>query len=247
MKSKIVAIIQARMGSTRLPGKVLKEVQGVPLLGIMMSRVERSEMLNEIVIATSSLPIDDQIEEFCQEKGYECFRGSENDVLSRYFHCATQYHADVIVRLTGDCPLIDPEIIDNVIHFYTEQDVDYASNTVPPQTGTFPDGSDVEVFSMKALTKAHNKAKDLKDLEHVTFIFWKSDNGFSTAQYHNDANWSDYRITVDYPEDFIVIEYLVRTINLRQVFGKLAELISLIDENPSIKDINSLYSFGQKW
>ena len=244
---KIVAIIQARMGSTRLPDKVLMEIDGVPLLEIMLSRVAKSELLDKVIIATSTLPNDEQIEEFCQKYGYECFRGSENDVLSRYYECATIYHAEVIVRLTADCPLIDPVIIDKVINHYFSKNVDYAANTVPPETSTFPDGSDVEVFSFKALERAHGEASDPKDREHVTFYFWKYNHGFSTAQLTQDKDWSNYRITVDYSEDIEVIRFLVLELKKNGSFGNMGEIIQLLDNNASVFKINSSYTFGQGW
>jgi len=245
--SNIVAIIQARMGSTRLPGKVLMEVEGIPLLKLMMSRVTQSVLLNKTVIATSILQKDDRIEEFCKENNYECFRGSENDVLSRYYECAKIFNAEIIVRLTADCPLIDYRTIDNVIQFHFEQAVDYTANTVPPETSTFPDGSDVEVFSYKALEKSFIKAKKDYEREHVTHYFWRGENGFKTAQVKQKNNWSKYRFTVDYPEDFEVIKLIFKELNKRKSFGHLSDIINIIDLNPNIREINSKYYFGIGW
>jgi spore coat polysaccharide biosynthesis protein SpsF len=245
--NKVVAIIQARMGSTRLPGKVLMEVDGVPLLEIMLSRVVKSELLDQVVIATSTLPNDDKIIEFCQKKNFECFRGSEEDVLSRYFECANKYKADIVVRLTADCPLIDPQIIDKVINHYLEKNVDYNANTIPSEKSTFPDGSDVEVFSLDALERAYKEAKDPKDREHVTFYFWKYNNNFTKAQLSQNSDWSNYRFTVDYPEDFEVVEFIIKELTKRKSFGHLKEVIEILEINPDIKNINSSYSFGQGW
>ena len=242
--NNIVAIIQARMGSTRLSGKVLMEIDGVPLLELMMSRVAKSELLDKVVIATSTLPKDDRIEKFCQKGNYECFRGSENDVLSRYYECAKIFNADVIVRMTADCPLIDPEILDEVISDYFNKKVDYAANTVPPKTSTFPDGSDVEVFSFEALEKGFIKAKKDSEREHVTHYFWRSDNGFKTAQLRQKNNWSNYRFTVDYPEDFEVIKFILKELKKRKSFGSLSEIIEIIEANSEIKEKNSKYYFG---
>jgi len=243
----IFAIIQARMGSTRLPGKVLMEMDGVPLLEIMLSRVAKSELLDKVIIVTSTFPENDPIEEFCQKNGYECFRGSEDDVLSRYYECAIIYNPNVIVRLTADCPLIDPVIIDKVIDYYFSKNVDYAANTVPPETSTFPDGSDVEVFSFKALERAHGEAGDPIDREHVTFPFWKYNHGFSTAQLTQEKDWSNYRITVDYPEDFEVIGFLINKLKKQNRFGYIPEIIELLENNPTIKTINGKYHFGIGW
>ena len=244
---KIVAIIQARMGSTRLPEKVLMEIDGVPLLDIMLSRIEKSKLLDHVVIATSNSPADDRIEEFCNHNKYECFRGSENDVLSRYYECAKEYSADVIVRLTADCPLIDPDIIDKVINQYFEKNVDYTANTVPPETSTFPDGSDVEVFSMTSLKRAYKEAKDPSDREHVTFYFWKYNNGFKTVQLTLDRDWSKYRFTVDFPEDLEVVDFVIRELKNRNNFGYLDEIVHIINSNPRIKAKNSMYYSGIGW
>ena len=170
----VIAIIQARMGSTRLPGKVLKRIDGRPMLSYLLDRVLKSTKIDKVIIATSILAIDDPIEDHCKEYGVDCFRGSENDVLSRYYECAKKYNADVIVRLTADCPLADPNVIDDVIKIFECNNVDYCANTVP--VSTFPDGTDVEVFSMNALEKAFNEVKDPHFREHVTFQFWQTDN-----------------------------------------------------------------------
>jgi len=245
--NKIVAIIQARMCSTRLPGKVLYEVDGVPLLSTMLKRIEKSKLLDQVIVATSKNPADDQVVAFCKQESVECFRGSENDVLLRYYECANKYNANTIVRLTGDCPLIDPIVIDKVIHFYFKNKVDYAANTVPPETSVFPDGSDVEVFSYSALEKAHRQARSLKDREHVTFYFWKYNKNFTTAQLTQNDNWSKYRFTVDYPEDFEVIEYIIRELIKRKSIGSLDEIIDILNTNPKIRRKNEKYYFGIGW
>ena len=188
----IAAIIQARMGSTRLPGKVLKNMNGSSLLEIQIERVKKSKNIKNIVVATSININDDEIEKFCLQKEINFYRGSENDVLSRYYECAKIYNIQTIVRLTADCPLIDPVIIDKVIDLFIENDVDYSSNTVPPDTSFWPDGSDVEVFSFEAIEKAYKKAKKQEDREHVTFFFWKNkSNGFKVNQLSNMEDWSN--------------------------------------------------------
>ena len=244
---KIIAIIQARIGSTRLPGKVLMKINGTPQLEMMLSRVSKSELLDEFIVATSNEFIDDKIEVFCKDYNYNLYRGSENDVLSRYYECAKKFNADIVVRLTADCPLIDPIIIDRVVKFYIEKNVDYASNTVPPETNTFPDGSDVEVFSFEALKRAHCEAVSLKDREHVTFYFWKKNNGFKTTQLKQKKDWSNYRITVDYIEDLKVIEKIMKKLKQKNSFGDLSEIISIIENNPDIKSLNSKYYQGMNW
>ena len=245
--SNIVAIIQARMGSTRLPGKVLMKVSNTPLLKIMLPRVEKSNRLNKIVIATSTHAQDNPIEDFCNNNNVPCFRGSESDVLSRYYESAKQFDADVIVRLTADCPLIDSKIIDKVIDLYFTEKVDYSSNTVPPDKSKFPDGSDVEVFSYNALERAFSEAKKDSEREHVTHYFWRNNNGFRTAQLSQEDNWSKYRFTVDYPEDFEVVEFVIQELERRKSSGSLKEIIEIIESNPEIKEKNSKYYFGIGW
>lgn len=241
-----IAIIQARMGSTRLPGKVLKEINGKPLLSYQLDRISKAKNLDKIVIATSNLSQDDDIEKFCELYGVECFRGSEDDVLSRYYDCAKFYNPSTVVRLTGDCPLSDPDIIDSVIECYKKNSVDYCVNTVPVESNTFPDGTDVEVFSMSALEKAYNEVTDEHFREHVTFQFWQT-NEYTRAQFIGVKDYSEYRVTVDYPEDFEVVKYIFEELNQKESFGHLDEIINIIDSNSEIKSKNGQYYFGQGW
>ncbi len=242
----IIAIIQARMGSTRLPGKVLMKVSGKPLLAYQLDRVLKSKKLDKVIIATSTLEKDDAIEIFCSNYGVDCYRGSENDVMSRYYDCAKQYDPDVVVRMTADCPLIDPEIIDKVVQKFENDNVDYCGNTVPPKTSKFPDGSDIEVFSMSALKKANTEIIDEYSREHVTFQFWQNQK-YTSSQYTQEEDWSNYRITVDYPEDFEVIAYILNTLNKESIFGHLGDFVKIIDSNREIKEKNAQYYFGQGW
>lgn len=242
----VLAIIQARMGSTRLPGKVLREINDRPLLTYQLDRISKSKKLDKVVVATSILEKDDVIEGFCKDYGVACYRGSENDVMSRYYDCAKLYNPDVIVRITADCPLIDPDIIDKVVQRFEDDNVDYCANTVPPETSTFPDGSDIEVFSMQALVKASTELKDKHRREHVTFQFWQ-DKNYKSSQYSQEKDWSKYRITVDYPEDFEVVSYIFKELKNKGIFGSLNEIINIIDNNQKIKEINSKYFFGQGW
>ena len=192
----IIAVIQARMGSTRLPGKVLMEVNDRPLLAYQLDRILKSRKLDIVVVATSDLEKDDAIEHFCKDYGVDCYRGSENDVMSRYYDCAKLYNYNTVVRMTADCPLIDPEIIDAVVQKFEDDNVDYCGNTVPPETSKFPDGADVEVFNMNALEKANAEITGEHLREHVTFQFWQDQN-YTSSQYTQDKDWSNYRITVD--------------------------------------------------
>jgi len=243
----IIAIIQARMRATRFPGKVLKIVEGIPLLGYQINRIKHTHLIDRIVVATSVISEDDQIAAFCEKNNVECFRGSENDVLSRYYDCAKKYKAEAIVRLTADCPFSDPKVIDDTIMLYQRLGVDYAADTIPPESSKFPDGFDVEVFSMPALERANQEAKDLYDREHVTFYFWKYDNGFKTAQLGHNKDYSKYRLTLDYPEDFEVIKFVIQELEKKNCFGSMVEIIEILDSNPEIKSKNSQYYFGIGW
>ncbi len=241
------AIIQARMGATRLPGKVLKEVNGVPLLQHQIGRVKRSSLIDSVVVATGTDSENDAIEKFCGERKLACFRGSEHDVLDRYYHCAKRYGADVIVRLTADCPLIDPVVVDNTIALFKKRRCDFAANTVPPESSKYPDGSDVEVFSMQALERAHRECRDPYQREHVTFYFWRYKNGFTTAQLDCHRDYSSYRFTVDYPEDIEVVSYVFDEIERRRIFGHLEDIVDIIDSNTEIREKNRQYHFGIGW
>ena len=148
--------------------------------------------------------------------------------------------------MTADCPLIDPEIIDKVVQKFKDDNVDYCANTVPPEKSKFPDGSDIEVFSMKALEMANTEVQDEHRREHVTFQFWQ-DLNYTSSQYIQNKDWSNYRITVDYPEDFEVVRCILNVLNKKRTFGNLGEIISIIDSNQEIKAKNAKYYFGQGW
>jgi len=242
----IIAIIQARMGSTRLPGKVLMEVNGKPLLAYQLDRVQKSKKLDKVIVATSISEQDDVIESLCFDYNIDCYRGSENDVMSRYYGCAKKYNTDIVVRITADCPIIDPKVIDAVLQQFEDEDVDYCSNTTPPETSRFPDGSDVEVFSMEALEKANIEVEDKHFREHVTFQFWQ-ESKYTSSQYTQESDWSNYRITVDYPEDFEVIEYILKELYIKDSFGYLSEVIEVLDSNQEVKNKNSSHFFGDGW
>lgn len=198
---KVVAIVQARMGSTRLPNKVMKTIVGVPMIELLLSRLARSKQIDEIVLATSSDERNTPLVEHVQMLGYVCVRGSESDVLDRYLMAARQVQADVVVRITGDCPLIDPILVDQAISQFKSKDLDYLSNAVPT---SYPDGLDIEVFTMQALERAAQETQDLFDCEHVTPHLRKP-GLFKTGVMQHDEDLSSLRWTVDEPADFEVI------------------------------------------
>lgn len=198
---KTVAIVQARMGSTRLPNKVMKLIGGTPMIGILLLRLSRSKRIDEIIVATSEDQRNKPLVEYVQSLGYSVFRGSENDVLDRYYQAATLANATRVLRITGDCPLIDATLVDQIVDAYDVSGVDYISNTDPP---TYPDGLDTEVFSYTALKRAWEETRQIYDREHVT-PYIRSSGHFSVMNIANETDISDERWTVDTADDFAVI------------------------------------------
>lgn len=198
---KIVAIIQARVGSTRLPNKVMREIGGVPMIELLLARLSRAEEIEQIVVASPADKKNDPLATHVEKLGYVCVRGSEDDVLQRYVDAAHEVDASVIVRITGDCPLIDPGVVDNVIRDFKAAGVDYASNISPP---TFPDGLDTEVFSLEALEFAASKSTEPLDREHVT-RYLRQSNFLKFSNVTNTEDLSGLRWTVDELADFDVI------------------------------------------
>ena len=239
-------IIQARMGSSRFPGKVLEKINNKPCLLILMERISLARMVDKITIATTNKKIDQDIVSFCKKHSFNYFCGSESDVLKRYFDCANKYKSDTIIRITSDCPLIDPEIVDQTVKLYYEKNVDYAANTIPPKTRKWPDGSDVEVFSRDALKKAFMNAKH-DEREHVTFYFWKSKAKFKLAQLDNKYNWAKYRYTLDYKEDLIRIKKIIGCLKKKKIFGYTKEIIEILKNDLNEKNLEEKFSFGHGW
>ena len=242
----VIAIIQARMGSTRLPNKSLMDLDGKTALEFMIDRVRKSDLIDDIVIATAVNQEDDVIADLCINNQINCYRGSENDVLDRFYQSAKKYEATIVVRLTSDCPLIDPDLIDETINLFIKKKVDYASNAVPPEKKKYPDGSDVEVFSFDALKRSWVETKDLKDREHVTFYIWKRNKNFTTALLDNEHDWGKYRITVDYIEDLELVREIVKKLNDNNLDGTTKEIIEIIESEKLFK-INSMHTWGSNW
>ena len=210
-KLKIIAIIQARMNSSRLPGKVMADICGKPSLECILERVQRARSIHQIIVATTRDPSDNVVVDLCKTLQVNCFRGDENDVLGRFWGAAKAVNAEIVVRLTADCPMIDPDVIDEVVSKFLSADYDYVSNTIER---TYPDGLDVEVMSIDALGKADKQAIDPFLREHVTpYITGKRpDLGageFSTGQVKFEVGFSHIRWTVDTIEDLDRIRKLV--------------------------------------
>lgn len=233
----VIAIIQARMGSTRLPGKVMKEVAGQPMIEQMLHRLSRAKSLTFIVVATSTTVGDDPLAKSLYKKGVPIFRGSENDVLSRYYEAAKVFKANVVVRLTGDCPLIDPFIVDEVVKRHLNSKADYTSNTLER---TFPRGLDTEVFSFKALKKACLEAKENYQREHVTPYFYLNPGIFKLQGIKAEEKLyrPDLRLTVDTAEDLKLIRAIYNRLGQNGRFFNTEEVVELLDVQPELVAIN---------
>jgi len=234
---KVVAIIQARMGSTRLPGKVLMDLAGEPMLARVVSRCRRAETLHEAVVAATTQPADAAIAKLCAERAWPCFRGSEDDVLDRYEQAAEAYKADVIVRITSDCPLIEPAVIDSTVRSFLKRrpGVDYACNFLPVRT--FPRGLDVEAIGREALRRAWREDRNPVWREHVTEYILQHPELFRIHGVTNDRDYSHMRWTVDEAEDLAFV---------RRIYGHFRhdrfswlDVLGVLAEHPDWMDINS--------
>ena len=198
---KVVAIVQARMGSTRFPNKVMKPICGVPMIELLLKRLAKSQELDHIVVATSIDSSNKALIEHVESLGFACEQGSEDDVLERYVQAAEKHKSDVVVRITGDCPLVDPNLVDDCIREFHSQNVDYLSNTNPP---TYPDGLDVAVVKTNALQIASRNSHEKYQREHV-MPYIRNSKDFQLGCLKNSEDLSSLRWTVDEPEDFDVI------------------------------------------
>ncbi len=230
-----VAILQARMGSERLPGKVLKDLEGEPMIARVVTRTRRAKGLDRVVVATTTDSSDDAIAGLCTRHGWPFYRGSPTDLLDRYYQAAKIHAAGTVVRITCDCPLTDPELIDRVIGSFREgAPVDYASNTLPPHT--FPRGLDVEVFSFAALERAWREDRDPSWREHVTPYLYRHPELFKLRRIADHRDHSALRLTVDTPEDFELT---------RRIYADLGrddftwhEAVALLDAHPDWLELN---------
>ncbi|GAE92678.1 spore coat polysaccharide biosynthesis protein spsF [Gracilibacillus boraciitolerans JCM 21714] len=233
---KVVAIIQARMGSSRLPGKVLREVMDKPLLYYQLARVRKSNYLDEIIVATTTLANDDCIVDLCMSQNIKVYRGSEQDVLTRYVEATKEANADIIVRLTADCPLLDPVLIDQLIEvFKREQDVDYVSNVI---NRTYPRGLDIEVFSQEALIKVNQWATSTSYREHVTNYLLEHPEKFRLRNVSNPTDISFHRWTVDTIEDFQLIQHILIALYSGDPYFSFNDVLRLLDDHPEWYQIN---------
>lgn len=232
---KTVAIIQARMGSTRRLGKVMAEVAGRPMLEHVVRRAQQARTLDLVIVATSDQPGDDIVAQFCADTDIPCFRGSEDDVLDRYYQAAKHFEANAVVRLTADCPLLDPSVIDKVVLVFHAGDYDYVSNALEP---TYPDGLDTEIFWREVLERAWREARLKTEREYATAYIWKHPDLFRLANVENDVDLSDLRWTVDEPEDLEFVRRVYDHLGPEPSFG-MVEILALLQEYPELNDINA--------
>ena len=233
--NRTVIIVQARMTSTRLPGKVLLEVLGKPLLAYQVERLRRCKRADAVVLATTTNKTDQALVDFCCEHGISCYRGSEEDVLSRYYEAAREHRAETIVRVTSDCPLIDPAVIDRVIEAFNWGGEDYVANILER---TYPRGMDCEVFTFEALQTAHREATDKPDREHVTPFIYRHPERFTLGNVRYGEDCSRYRWTVDTQEDYELIRCMLEALVLQKPHFTLEDCLHLIEQNPDWEKIN---------
>jgi spore coat polysaccharide biosynthesis protein SpsF len=232
---RVVAIIQARMGSTRLPGKVLKDLGGETVLARVVNRTRRATLLDEVVVATSVLPGDDAIARECEGLRVACFRGDQVDVLDRYYRAAQNFAADSVVRITADCPLIDPELIDATIRSSLDQKADYASNSL---ARTYPRGLDVEVITTDALARAWSAAKEEYQRIHVTPYLYENPESFKVISIAGEVDHSKYRWTLDTAEDLELLRAVYKHFGNRDNI-RWIEVLALMEARPELAAMNS--------
>ncbi len=236
---KCTAIVQARTGSSRLPGKIFKDLCGSPILWHVWNRLSHAKLIDKIVIATTTLPEDNKVEEFCRINQILFYRGSSHDVLSRYYEAAKKFDADIIIRVTSDCPVIDPTIIDLIVGKFLDnnkkEQLDYMSNSV---VRTFPRGLDAEIFTFEALEKAYRETKENYEREHVTPYLYQHPEIFNIQNFSNEKDYSFHRWTVDTEEDFKLIEEIYTELYNPMKIFLFNDILKLFDRRPELLSIN---------
>ncbi len=230
------AILQARMGSTRLPGKIMLDLSGRPILAWVIQRAQAIPGVEQVIVATTCQQQDRPVMDLAAAQGARAFAGSETDVLDRYYQAAKQFGASVIVRVTGDCPLLDPGVSGSVLKRFLEGNADYVSNTNPP---TFPDGLDTEVFSFRALERAWREAERVSEREHVTPYIWKHPEKFRLENVANAIDLSDHRWTVDEACDLKFVRAIYARLNRDgESSFVLADVLDLLAREPHLSKLN---------
>jgi spore coat polysaccharide biosynthesis protein SpsF len=231
----IAAIIHARLGSTRLPGKVMMPLAGQPMIGHTLKRVQSAQTIDAVILATTTHPDDDPLADYAASLGVTVFRGDEHDVLDRYYQAAKQFSADVVIRITGDCPVIDAAVIDQTRWQFLADEVDYTSNFVERR---FPDGLDTEVFSSDALQRAWNEARLTSEREHVTPYIWKNPDKFRLSGFTYPDDLCAHRWTVDEAADFDFMAAVFAELYAEHPFFNMRAMLDLLKRRPELMQIN---------
>lgn len=243
---KVITVVQARLGSSRLPVKVLMPIIGKTVLEHQLERMSHSSHCGEIIVATSDKSADDPIEKLCHELGYTIFRGSELDLLDRHYHCAVEHQADIVAKIPSDCPLIDYRIIDEVFQRFAESDYDFVSNLHP---ASYPDGNDCEVFTFQALERSFHNAKKDYEREHTTPYMWENPAIFAlgNVQWHEALDLSmSHRFTIDYIEDFQFISRVFEELYPMNPTFSVYDILDLLAAKTEIYSINQSLA-GVNW
>ncbi len=235
-------VIQARMGSTRFPGKVLADLAGRPVLSWVTSRCGLATTVQRVVVATTTESEDDAIEALCVAEQVACYRGSVNDVLGRYQEAAKTFDLDVVVRVTADCPLMDPDVIDDVVTSLLTSRTDYASNSLPM---SLPHGLEVSAMTRAALDRIANEATSPSHREHVTLYARQRPHAFSTRAVEYDTDAFDLRITIDHPIDLEVVRFVVSELRRRGQFGYVDEVVAILRDHPEVARRNAMHRPGE--
>lgn len=230
------AIIQARCGSTRFPNKVFTQINGKPLLWHVVTRLKYAKKIDDIIVATTMNSVDDEIESWCCENNIKCFRGSENDVLNRFYNASIKFPSDVVVRITADDPFKEPSVIDKVIETYLHGEYNYVTNNFPP---SFPEGLDCEVFSSKLLAEMEENSRDSFEREHVTQYVFRHREKYSIGNVSNDKNLSHLRWTIDTVDDLNMVKTVYSYREKNNGILLMDEIMEIIGKHPEIIDINS--------
>lgn len=242
---RTVVIIQARMSSSRLPGKVLKSIVGKPILGNIVERLSWVPAINKIVVATSDEITDQPIYEFCRQNNISCYRGSLNDVLDRFYQAAREYRADTVIRITGDCPCVDPELVTQLINLFRQDNYDYAC--IATGAGAifdkrrFPNGLDAECFRFESLEKAWRETTEAADREHVTPYIWRNKDIFKCGSLKPDKDYSNIRLSVDHREDFELVTEIFEALYNKEKPFLMKDIIDFLQVKPHLLTLNQSF------
>jgi len=244
---KTIAIIQARMGSKRLPGKVLMPIRGKPVLWHIANRLKFSKLIDRIIIATSGRENNKPISKMAEKYGFTCFEGSEEDLVDRFYQASVQFGADKVVRISADCPLIDPKITDSVIDFFIKNrdKYEYVSNARP--FASYPHGLDVEVFSFRLLERLWKEIKDPFRREWFTTVIFENPKKYKVFCIKNKKDLSQIKLTLDYPEDLELVKYIYENLYSENRCFYLADILELLSKNEKIFEINKIYKKDEQY